>query len=167
MNFGGFAIFVDAADMLLRADLSELWALRNSKFAIQVVKHDYKTKHQVKYKGTELEAQNSDYPRKNWSSVMIWNCGHLAHYKAKDKLKSKDGSYLHRFGWLKDSEIGDLPLEWNWLVDEYGENPKAKLLHWTAGIPGFSCYSDSPHADEWKSEMLDVNRGMQYEIRLR
>lgn len=166
MNFGGFAIFVDAADMLLKADLTELWNLRDKNFAVQVVKHDYQTKFGVKYQGTELETENRSYPRKNWSSVVIWNCGHVAHFKAREKLRSKDGAYLHRFGWLEDNQIGDLPIEWGWLADEYGENPKAKLLHWTAGIPGFTHYSDSPHADEWKRTMLDVNKGMQYQIRL-
>lgn len=166
MGFGGTAIFVDAADMLLRADLSELWALRDPKFAVQVVKHEYKTKHPRKYVGTELEADNRDYPRKNWSSVVIWNCAHMAHFENREKLRSKDGAYLHRFAWLKDEQIGELPVEWNWLADEYGPNENAKLLHWTAGIAGFTHYADSPHADEWKSAMLDVNRGMQYQISL-
>jgi hypothetical protein len=167
MGFAGFALFVDAADMLLRGDLQELWALKDPRYAVQVVKHDYKTKHQRKYIGTELEAENRDYPRKNWSSVVIWNCGHIAHWKAMDELKSKDGAYLHRFGWLNDSEIGELPATWNWLADEYGPNPDAKLLHWTAGIAGFTHYSEAPHADEWKKTMLDVNQGMQYEITVR
>jgi hypothetical protein len=166
MNFSGFAIFVDAADMLCRGDLTELWDLQDKNFAVQVVKHDYRTKHPRKYLGTELEADNQDYPRKNWSSVVIWNCGHMAHFEAREELRGKDGAYLHRFGWLKDNEIGDLPPSWNWLCDELGPNPHAKLLHWTAGLPGFTHYSDSPHADEWKRTMLDVNKGMQYQILL-
>jgi hypothetical protein len=64
---------------------------------------------------------------------VIWNCGHMAHFKAREELRGKDGAYLHRFGWLKDNEIGDLPPSWNWLCDELGPNPHAKLLHWTAG----------------------------------
>jgi lipopolysaccharide biosynthesis glycosyltransferase len=68
MNFAGFAIFVDAADMLCRGDLTELWSMRDKNFAVQVVKHDYRTKHPRKYVGTELEADNQDYPRKNWSA---------------------------------------------------------------------------------------------------
>lgn len=164
MGFAGFAVFVDCADMLLKADLAELWELRDRKVAVQVVKHDYRPKSTRKYLGTELEAANQAYPRKNWSSVVIWNCGHMAHFEARDKLRSKDGKFLHRFGWLSDNQIGELPKEWNWLTDEYGPNDQAKLLHWTTGIPGFSAYSGAPHADEWKCVMLNVNRGMQYEI---
>ena len=166
MGFAGSALFVDAADMLLRGELEDLWALRDKRFAVQVVKHDYLTKHPSKYVGTALESQNRDYPRKNWSSVVIWNCAHMAHFRNRDKLRSKDGSYLHRFGWLNDNEIGELPIEWNWLADEYGPNPKAKLLHWTCGQPGFSHYSNAPHADEWKATMLDCMAGMQYQITL-
>lgn len=160
MNFGGSAIFVDGCDMLLRAPIGGLWALRDPHLAVQVVKHEYRTKHARKYVGTELEAANVDYPRKNWSSVMILHCGHMAHFHARQALRGSDGAYLHRFGWLKDEQIGGLAPEWNWLADEYGENPKAKLLHWTAGVPGFSHYREAPHADEWLTAARQAQRGM-------
>ena len=159
-NWTGFALFADGADMLLRADINELWGMRNPDYAVQVVKHEYKTKHPRKYLGTELEADNQDYPRKNWSSLVIWNCGHPAHLEARENLSGTDGKYLHRFSWLNDEEIGSLPVEWNWLADEYGENYKAKLLHWTAGIPGFYQYRNAPHASEWKDCVRQVTRGM-------
>jgi lipopolysaccharide biosynthesis glycosyltransferase len=134
-DFSGFAIFADGADMMANADLAELWALRSPEYAVQVVKHDYKTKHPRKYCGTEMESANSDYPRKNWSSLIIWNCEHRAHWDNRAKLRSRDGAFLHRFGWLKDQDIGELPIEWNWLADEYGANTKAKLLHRRIGYP--------------------------------
>lgn len=137
--------------MLLRAPLKELWGLFDPSKAVQVVKHDYRTKHPRKYIGTPMEAPNADYPCKNWSSLILWNNGHRAHYEAREKLRGFDGAYLHRFAWLQDHEIGELPMEWNWLADEYGANPQAKLLHWTAGIPGFEHYKNAPHADEWHS----------------
>ncbi len=160
MNWSGTAIFVDACDMLLRAPIHELMKLRDPSKAVQVVKHDYRTRHPRKYVGTELEAGNGDYPRKNWSSVILWNCGHRAHFNAREEMRGFDGAYLHRFSWLKDEEIGELPIEWNWLADEYGENDKAKLLHWTAGIPGFYHYRNAPHADEWKAAARKVTAGM-------
>jgi hypothetical protein len=147
-NFSGFAIYAEA-DMLALADLTELWDLRDRNYAVQVVKHDYSTRHQRKYVGTEMEALNESYPRKNWSSLAIWNCGHIAHFEARDKLRAESGKYLHRFSWLKDQEIGDLPKEWNWLADESGVNTKAKLLHWTAGIPSIEAHRDAPHSAEW------------------
>jgi hypothetical protein len=155
----GWALFVDGADMLLRSDISEILDYRDSRFALQVVKHNYKTKAPRKYVGTDMEADNMDYPRKNWSSVILWNCEHIEHYNHRDDLKECGGKYLHRFQWLTDDLIGELPIEWNWL-DEYGENPEAKLLHYTTGIPGFSHYAQAPHAREWKECAREVNRGM-------
>jgi hypothetical protein len=164
-SWSGWAVFTDAADMLLRAPLDELYALRDPRYAIQVVKHDYLTGHPRKYVGTEMESDNRDYPRKNWSSVMLINCAHIAHFHARDLIRQAmlegNGKYLHRLSWLTDNLIGELPLEWNWLADEYGFNGQAKLLHWTAGIPGFLQYRDAPHADEWRASLGRCMRGMQ------
>lgn len=147
-GFAGHAIFADGADMLCAADLAELWDLRDS-HAVRVVKHDYKTKYPRKYLGTEMESANEDYPRKNWSSLILWNCGAIEHFDAREKLRSENGAFLHRFSWLKDERIGELPIEWNWLADEYGANSKAKLLHFTAGIPAIKAHMRAPHAALW------------------
>lgn len=158
-TWAGKAIFVDACDMLLRADIRQLFDMADTSKAVQVVKHDYTTKHERKYVGTEMEASNESYPRKNWSSVILFNAGHNAHFNYRESLRGGNGKFLHRFEWLKDDEIGELPVEWNWL-DEYGENPEAKLLHWTTGIPGFHHYRHAPHADEWKSTVRKMMKGM-------
>lgn len=159
-HWSGPAMFVDACDMLLRVSIKELVELYDPKKAVQVVKHDYQTKHKTKYVGTDLESPNDNYPRKNWSSVILWNCGHRAHRDHQDLLRGFDGSILHRFAWLDDEQIGELPLEWNWLADEYGENEEAKLLHWTCGQPGFYHYKDAPHSGEWRKSVRNVLRGM-------
>ncbi len=157
MGYRGFAIFMDGADMITKADIAELWAKRDVFKAVQVVKHNYKTKHQRKYVGTKMEADNGDYPCKNWSSVMLINC---AHYNWRnitpETVENMPGSYLHRFEFIEPRFVGELPIEWNWLADEYGENPDAKLLHWTAGIPGFPHYKDAPHAADWFSANAKV-----------
>lgn len=161
-GFKGLAVFVDGADMLVRADVSELFRLWDGFSAVMVVKHDYKTKHPRKYLGTSMESENRDYPRKNWSSVILWDCGHPLNWRMKSEyVKEQSGADLHRFAWLTDDRIGSLPVEWNWLVDEYGENEQAKLLHWTAGIPGFRQYRESPHAKEWLAAAEMARRGMQ------
>lgn len=149
-DYQGWAIFADGADMLCKADLEELWSLRDPWKAVQVVKHEYQTKHPRKYIGTQMEAENRDYPRKNWSSLILWNCGHLHNRKlSPGYAATANGSELHRFAWLTDDRIGEIPKGWNWLADEYGHAETAKILHWTAGIPGIRHYSDSPHANEW------------------
>lgn len=148
-GFAGHAIFADGADMLCIADLAELWEMRHRRFAVQVVKHEYKTKHPRKYVGTEMECANEDYPRKNWSSLTLWDCGAIEHFHAREQLRSAPGAFLHRFSWLKDELIGELPIEWNWLPDEYGVNTKAKLLHFTAGIPAIKAHMHVPHSTAW------------------
>lgn len=160
-NWSGPAIFVDAADMLLLADISELAALFDKSKAVQVVKHDYRTSSARKYIGTEMEAANQDYPRKNWSSVILWNCGHIAHFEARNEIRSAirrgDGKFLHRFGWIEDNLIGELPIEWGWMPQEYGENENAKLLHWTLGMPGFKHYANAPMANHWHAVAMAVH----------
>jgi hypothetical protein len=162
MGYSGWAIWCDGADQLLRADLAELWAMCDGTEAIKVVKHDYRTQHPRKYVGTMMEADNQDYPKKNQSSVMCINAGHWAHFRAREKLLSGDGKYLHRFSWLEDEEIGEIPKEWNHLVGEVEPNPKAKLVHYTLGIPGFEHYRHSEHAVEWQMTLKDAARGIQY-----
>lgn len=161
-GFRGWSLFLDGADMLLRAPLEELIALIDRTKAVQVVKHDYRTRHPVKYLGTELQAPNVDYPRKNWSSVVIFRNDHSACQRLTPEfVRAQSAKSLHRFEWVADEYIGELPAEWNWLADEYGYNPNAKLLHWTAGIPGFNDYRDAPHADEWHAALNRAMRGLQ------
>ena len=149
-SWRGFALFCDGADMIVKDDIAKLWAMRNHKYAVQVVKHEYRTKHVRKYVGTAMEADNRDYPRKNWSSVMLINCQHGMWREIDDSyISTHSGADLHRFNWIPDEYIGELPIEWNWLADELGDNPEAKLLHWTAGIPGFPHYSTAPQASDW------------------
>ena len=154
-NFSDWAIFADG-DMVCQADISELWALRDENSAVKVVKHNYKTKAKKKYLGNK----NEDYPRKNWSSLILWNCGHPANkVLTPEFIQNQPGSYLHRFSWLDDSLIGDLPLEWNWLAIEYPDNPNAKLIHYTLGTPCFSGYTNEAMSEEWKKVYARANEG--------
>ena len=150
MEYKGWAIFMDG-DMLLREDIEKLWAQRDDSKAVMVVKHDYKTKMTEKYLG----AKNENYPRKNWSSVILWNCGHTANRGVTPEfIENATGAQLHRFTWLDDSLIGELPIEWNWLPDEFGSNLNAKLLHYTLGTPSFHDFATTPMGDEWHRERI-------------
>ena len=153
MHYKGWAIFVDG-DMVCVHDIANLWALRQDEYAVQVVKHDYRTRHPRKYIGTKLENDNVDYPRKNWSSVMIWNCGHPSNRLLNPEfVREASGSFLHRFEWLKDDEIGELPSGWNHLVGEYSHGP-ASLLHFTLGVPGIHHYRDVSGSWRWHSALV-------------
>ncbi len=150
-DFGGWAIFVDG-DMVCTRDIAELWALRDSRYAVQVVKHpDYKTAHPMKYVGTALETVNASYPRKQWSSVVMWNCSHPGNRVLTPTYVSKSGGdHLHRFAWLRDEDIGGLPPEWNHLVLEQDAKPAA-IAHFTIGIPEIPNYAACEYSDEWRA----------------
>lgn len=160
MDYQGWAIYMDS-DMLLRDDLVKLWDLRDDSKALMVVKHDYQTKHRRKLIGTPMEAANADYPKKNQSSMMLWNCGHrMNRLLTSDYVSEAPGSVLHRFQWLGDEFIGELPPEWNWLVSEYPLSAEAKLVHFTAGAPCFSHYRKCDYASEWHGTREDVNHAL-------
>jgi lipopolysaccharide biosynthesis glycosyltransferase len=155
-KYKGHALFVDGG-MIVKDDITKLFDYADKDRAVSVVKHDYKTKHSIKYLGNK----NEDYPRKNWSSVMLWNCGHPANrVLTTSAVQQASGKYLHRFEWLKNGQIGELPLEWNWLVEEYEHNDNAKLLHYTIGAPNFVEYENCDHAEEWFTQCTNVLKGM-------
>ena len=152
-EFHGWSMFIDC-DMLCRADIAELAALTkaNEDKAVLVCQHDYVPKTARKF----LDQVQTKYPRKNWSSVMLFNnarCKALS----PDYVNSASGLDLHRFTWLKDEQIGAIPLAWNWLVGEYPYNAAAKIVHYTLGGPYFDDYRDCDYAAEWFAEQRLVN----------
>lgn len=150
MQYQGWALFIDG-DMIVREDINHLWSLKDESKAVLCVQHNYKTRSATKYLG----AKNENYPRKNWSSVVLWNCAHPKNQILTPAfIQDASGAQLHRFTWLDDSDIGNLPIEWNWLPDEFGAHAQAKLLHWTLGTPCFKDYAQSPMAQEWHAERL-------------
>ena len=155
MNFKGWAIYADG-DMICVEDIKKLWDLRDKKYAVQVVQHDYKTKVTKKYWGNK----NENYPRKNWSSVIIWNCEHEKHKILSPKfIQNQTGSFLHRFNWLNDDEIGNIDKKWNWLAMEYEEEKDINLIHYTIGTPCFKEYSNGPFSSYWNKSLLDTLEG--------
>ncbi len=145
MNYNGWAIFADG-DMVFLDDPAKLWALRDPTKAVQVVKHDYQTVATQKYLGNK----NENYPRKNWSSLVLWNCAHPANrVLTPEFVQGKPGSFLHRFSWLDDADIGEIPQIWNWLAIEYPENADAALVHYTLGTPCFKDFSQTAMAEHW------------------
>jgi hypothetical protein len=144
-GYRGRAIFLDG-DMIVRGDIAELAEMDTSYVGARVVKHDYLTKFPVKYLGNK----NENYPRKNWSSVILWNCSFFPNRNLTPEFVAKQpGSFLHRFSWLTDEQIGELPNEWNRLVLEEPMTSGDKIRHYTIGTPCFDEYSASD--PEWWS----------------
>ena len=123
-----------------------LWLFINQALYTGSVAHNYQTKKSIKYLGNI----NENYPKKNWSSLILWNCGHPKHkILTPEFIANQSGKYLHRFSWLEGEEIGELPIEWNWLAIEYPINISANIIHYTLGTPCFKDYRDSDMADHW------------------
>ena len=161
MDFKGIALFCDGADMVAAGDLCELMDLLDLTKAVQVVKHDYKTKYPRKYLGTSLECDNLDYERKQWASVMLFNCSHSAWRKVGPLfVQNMPALELLQLRFLEDSAIGALPYEWNWLADEMGSNREAKIIHYTAGIPAFERHANVPMAYSWLYYRNQVNHSV-------
>ncbi|MFQ6623790.1 hypothetical protein Gotur_003626 [Gossypium turneri] len=153
-NYDGWAMFVDC-DFLYLADIKELTELINDKYAVMCVHHDYSPKEKMKMDG----AVQTVYPRKNWSSMVLYNCGHPKNKGlTPEVVNNQTGAFLHRFQWLDDNEIGSVPCVWNFLEghNEVVENdPKTfpKAIHYTRGGPWFEAWKTCEFADLWLKEM--------------
>jgi hypothetical protein len=144
MNYQGWALFMDC-DMLMFEDIAELWRMRDDSKAIQVCKHDYVPKEKTKFLGQTQTA----YPKKNWSSFMLMNCKKCSTL-TPDYVNRASGLELHQFKWLESEElIGELPLEWNWLVGEYEHKEDVKNVHYTEGGPWFTDYRECDYSKDW------------------
>ena len=152
-GYRGWSLFMDC-DMLCRADIAELagFAERSPEKAVLLCKHDYTPGPTRKF----LNQAQTVYPRKNWSSVMLFNNARCAAL-TPDYVNTATGLDLQRFNWLDDALIGELPLEWNWLVGEYARNPNARVVHFTIGGPYFDEYRDCDYAEEWFEEHRRMN----------
>ncbi len=154
-GYEGWALFCDC-DFLFFGDLAGLRNYQDPSKAVLCAKHDYQPKDGVKMDG---KVQTS-YPRKNWSSFMFFNCAHPSTRQLTPELiNSQTGAYLHRMQWAADDEIGDLPIEWNWL-EGWNEKPAKGLpnaVHFTSGGPWFKDWQDVDYGDEWRAEALKID----------
>lgn len=147
----GWAMFCDG-DFLFRADIKGLLGLIDDAKAIMCVKHDHRPPESIKMDGQ----QQLRYFRKNWSSLVLWNCGHPANAAlTAEKVNHEAGSYLHGFRWLDDDLIGGLPECWNWLEGWSSPEIEPRVVHMTRGIPTMEGYENIPYADEWRAYLED------------
>lgn len=147
--YSGWALFCDC-DFLFTADIAGLFSLADPQYAIRVVKHQHIPTEQEKMDGQRQEK----YHRKNWSSLILWNCEHPSNrYLTTHAVNYEPGQWLHAFGWLRDEEIGEIPLTWNWLSGV--SKPTEELpcaIHYTLGGPWMDNCRDVPLAEHWLKE---------------
>lgn len=145
----GWALFVDG-DILARANLGRLFELADDRFAVMCVKHRFEPIESVKMD----DRVQTQYPRKNWSSIMLFNINHPSNSALTlDLVNSVPGRDLHRFCWLRDDEIGELPPEWNWLAGHSDLSIDPKIVHFTDGLPSMPGYENCEYAQEWRAEL--------------
>lgn len=153
-DYTGWAVFVDC-DFVFVDDVKKLFDEADNKYAVMVVKHNYSPSEGLKMDG----CKQLPYPRKNWSSTILWNCGHPLNRKlTPDIVNTETGQFLHRFQWLNDEKIGELQPEWNWLVNWYRE-PKdgsPKAIHYTEGGPWFKEYRRCQYHKVWKQYLREM-----------
>ena len=153
-EYKGWSLFLDC-DMMFRDDIKNLWDMIDEDKSIMCCKHDYIPKQNVKFRG----AKNEAFPKKNWSSFMLMN-NQRCKMLTKEYVETASGLELHQFKWTHEENVGELPIEWNWLVGEYNYNKNAKNVHWTLGGPYFKDYKNSEYADEWYrlyNDTIEVN----------
>ena len=150
MNYKGWAVFCDC-DFIFLHDVTNLIKSLDETKAVYCVKHDYTPKEKHKMDGQK----QTIYPRKNWSSFILFNCSHPSTKKLTvNTVNSESGSYLHQFKWCKDEEIGSLDERWNWLEGwtSNHNNNKPFAVHFTRGGPWFSEWQDVEYAKDWNKE---------------
>lgn len=155
MGFEGWALFCDA-DMIFTGDIVNLWRFTlNTHYAAMCVKHN----HQPKLDAIKMDGRlQNPYYRKNWSSFVLWNCGHPANkYLTPERVNTMKGADMHAFSWVPQHEIGDIPKTYNWISGVSpkleGDGKKVKLpevIHYTEGGPWFRECDNVPLADVWE-----------------
>lgn len=150
----GWALFVDS-DVVFMGDVAELFALADPRYALMRVMHDHRPVNSLKMDG---QAQTS-YPRKNESSVMLFNCDHAANKRLSlVDVQERRGFDLHQFFWLHDLEIGALPMEYNWLVNVEPKPANPKIAHFTLGGPFTPGWHGAEHDEIWLRELPELQK---------
>ena len=144
----GWCLFADA-DVVFMQDPHELLEIADESKALHVVKHP-----QFNLSATKMDGQKqTSYPRKLWSSVILWNASHPANARLNlTTLNQWPGRDLHAFKWLADSEIGSLPVEANWLVNMMPKPERPIIAHMTLGGPWLSGWTPHEHDELWLSQ---------------
>jgi len=145
----GWALFMDC-DMLVRTDIEKLFAQCDRSKAVMCVKHHYEPA-----EGIKMDSQvQTRYLRKNWSSMLAFNCDHPANRALTlEVVNTWPGRDLHAFKWLPDDLIGELDASWNFLVGHTDMEIEPDICHFTEGGPWFEQYQSVEYADEWRAEL--------------
>ena len=150
-HYDGVAVFCDS-DFLWQCDIRELLEYYDEKYSVMCVQHDYDPPEETKMDGHV----QTHYPRKNWSSMMVFNCSHDdCKNLSVENVNTKEAKYLHRMGWTDDDNIGSIPPSYNWLEGWYNGNIDPKVIHYTRGGPWHETW-DGDYGDMWIKQYDDL-----------
>lgn len=142
-----WALFADCDVVFYRSPLEMLDEIEPGK-AVYVVQHQYD---EPTEQWKMVNQRQTSYPRKAWSSVMLFDCEHLANRRLTLwDVNHRPGRDLHAFHWLADSEIGALDPGWNWLVNVQPEPQRLGIAHFTLGGPWIPGWREAPHDELWR-----------------
>lgn len=151
----GWAMFIDG-DTMVCSSLSPLFASLDYSKALYCVHHDHTPISQTKMDG-QVQQQ---YGRKNWSSVMIFNCDHAANAMLTPEIvNSWSGRDLHALKWLDDKDIGELGQSWNVLVGHTDAGVVPDIIHWTDGTPAMRGFETVQWSEQWRQARDDWAQG--------
>ena len=159
-DYTGWSMFVDS-DFVFTQNIGHLFGIvqeleLQDKKAMYCVNHpEYIPKHTTKF----YDKPQLTFPKKNWSSLMIFNNEHPSTQRlTPESVKRTSPQWLHRFNWLdEETELGKLPITWNWLIGEYAKAPLPKGLHFTNGGPFNEVYKQD-YEDVWYYYNYLLNR---------
>lgn len=150
-GYKGLSLFLDC-DILCTTDIQTIMQSVDLSNMVSCVQHDYIPKSSIKMDGRKQTV----YPRKNWSSVMLFN-NEKCKVLSPDLLNVATPAYLHRFMWASDHSIGSLPHTWNYLSGYYDDIKLPNLIHYTDGGPWFEDYKDCDFAKNWIEKYEEIN----------
>jgi hypothetical protein len=103
-DYKGWAVFCDC-DFVWQVPTTELEQYCDDSKAVVCVQHDYTPKEgSIKMDGQVQTV----YPRKNWSSMVLWNCAHPKNKILTPEVLNKETEHsCTAFSWLEDSRRSD------------------------------------------------------------
>ena len=160
-SYDGYAIFCDS-DFIWRCDINELKQYFDNSKAISCIQHKYdKCNSSLKMDGLKQEW----YPRKNWSSLMIFNCSHPdCGNLTIDSIAHQTPQWLHRMVWTIDENIGSIMKTYNYLLGYYNDDDDPKVVHLTDGGPWHNdwytnkIFKDTKYEIEWMRYLNDYEK---------
>lgn len=161
-SYKGYSLFCDS-DFLWTCDIAELLKYTDPTKALSCVMHQYKNCNNTIKMDNQVQEW---YPKKNWSSLMIFNNEHSSTKNLTlENINIKSPKWLHRFEWANDDEVIEIPKDYNYLVNYYNDGP-TKAIHYTDGGPWHPDYVNVQYGDLWMEYLTPEEKNKMEKLRI-